>query len=280
MSVTREIEQKLDHEAALLEEELRYTAELKTMITTEQLTESYQSFCHCLTDFRAELFKKEQEYLYFFSNINRQLKMDEFFTMDLKNPSLRYDHKDICFSMLFYYTTQGKCEISFEHCRIDLLTVLTVDMLEKKASIRTGDLLHLAVDIKIKSFVIRYLNAVMQQLEGIGFIIEKESKEVIDPFLTYQTLSFEILPAWTEKEMDRLFIASTTGDLTYNNETFDYRDMTLTLDKENSIQLKTDPKMTKVQMKNEKEEIYLFDLLGQYPELELFFAQRIYNVQK
>lgn len=282
MTAKTEIIRRLAEEEARLEEELQYQHELKAIITSENLAESYAAFRRCLSDYRSELFKKEREYLYFFVKLNVLLDCDSYTLIDLYNPSLYYEKDEVQFTMLFFYTTEGKCEINFESQGLDLKTRLSLDILEKEIQVTTGDLLHLPCSAKIKSAMIRYIHDILALLETLQFKVEKISQDWLDPFLTYKQLSFELIPAWTEEQWDHLFVNLSKGArLQYADDSFSTKALRLYLKESHCVILESNEKTTKVRFEHqEKEAIYLFDLLGRYPELELFFKKRIYNFRK
>lgn len=252
-----------------------YLSEAGRILTSATLKESFQALVNCMQDYPAYLFKKEKEFIFFLTKINTMLGVYSDEVTNFSDPNIRLTIGDLIYKMSFYYTVQGICEINFEYNQKDLAIQLKMDALNHQLVISSQDVLHLQVEARVKSYIIHYIANVVSLLETIGFDIIYETATNIDPFLMFKHFEFERAPRLDDNDLDRLFISMDgKGDMRYTD---DERGVILTLDEHNTVWITTIPGSltSTITMDNNEGEIYLFDLLGENPFLEMLFEGEI-----
>lgn len=252
-----------------------YLSEAGRILSSDTLKESYQALVNCMQDYPAYLFKKEKEFIFFVTKINSILDVFSDEVTNFSDPNIQIELGDLTYKMSFYYTVQGICEINFEYDHTDTAIQMKLDALNHQLIISAQDVLHLNLQAKVKSYIIHYIANVASLLETIGFDVIHESTTNIDPFLMFKHFEFEKAPRLDDSDLDRLFISMDgKGDMRYTD---DQRGVILTLDEHNTVWVTTVPGSltSTVKMENNQGEIYLFDLLGDNPFLEMLFEGEI-----
>lgn len=271
----KELEQSVQREQDELTLQKNYLAEAERILTGDVLADSFQALLNCMNDYPSYLFKREKEFIFFFTRLNDILKVKTADVTNFSDPNIFIMMDKAEFKMYFYYTVKGVCEITFDYQGMDMGIKIECDVLQKEFRLQTKDLLHLAVNSVAKSVIVHYLADMMDQFESIGFKVVTEKEINVDPFLQYTTFEFDKLPKMEDRDFDRLFIAMDgKGDMKYTD---DHRGVILVLDDDNTVRInnrKADV-TSHVCMKNSREKIYLFDLLGENPFLEQLFEGEI-----
>ena len=270
-----ELIQSLQDEQDELTLQKNYLTEAEKILVSPTLKENYTALINCMQNYPAYLFKKEKEFIFFFTKLNAVLNILSDDVTDFSDPSIHIYLDQFKLKMSFYYTVQGICEINFEYNGIDTAIQLKFDALNHHMDIVSKDVLHLSMDAAVKSAVIHYIAHLIEQLVTIDITMNYETTTAIDPFLTFKQFDFERAPRLDDADLDRLFISmDCKGDMRYTD---DHHGVILTLDEDNTVAIKTTPGSltSSVTMINSKEAIYLFDLLGENPFLEQLFTGEI-----
>lgn len=252
-----------------------YLSEASQILSGETLHDSFEALINCMQDYPAYLFKKEKEFIFFFTKLNTLMNIPSDDVTDFSDPNIKITVNDIQLKMSFYYTVQGICEINFDYNNKDAAIQVKFDALNRQAIVSSQDVLNLSLPSKAKSSVIHYVADLMKWLKTINFDIQYENSTNIDPFLMFKHFEFERAPRLDDSDLDRLFITMDgKGDMRYTD---DNHGVILTLDDQNTVWVKTTPGSltSTVTMENSQQEIYLFDLLGENPFLEMLFSGEI-----
>lgn len=271
----KELVQSVQREQDELTLQKNYLSEAERILTGESLDASFQALLNCMNDYPSYLFKREKEFIFFFTRLNDILGVKSADVTNFADPNIAIMMDQAEFKMYFYYTVKGVCEITFEYQGIDMGIKVECDVLQKELRIQTRDLLHLETSGVAKSIIVHYLANMMAEFASIQFKVATENETNVDPFLQYTTFEFEKLPKMEDRDYDRLFInMDGKGDMRY---TEDRTGVILTLDADNTVYI-TNRKAdlaTRIKMINDKEKIYLFDLLAANPFLEQLFEGEV-----
>lgn len=267
----KELVQSVQREQDELTLQKNYLSEAERILTSETLAGSFQALLNCMNDYPSYLFKREKEFIFFFTRLNDILGVKSADVTNFADPNIFIMMEKAEFKMYFYYTVKGVCEITFDYQGIDMGIKIECDVLQKELRIQTRDLLHLNASGVAKSVIVHYLANMMEEFRSIDFKVETEKETNVDPFLQYTVFEFEKLPKMEDRDFDRLFISMDgKGDMRYTD---DHTGVILVLDDDNTVYIRNRKAdvTSRVRMENSKEKIYLFDLIAENPFLEQLF---------
>lgn len=270
-----ELIQQLHNEQDELTLQKNYLSEAEQILVASSLQENYEALINCMQNYPAYLFKKEKEFIFFVTRLNALLGIYSDKITDFSDPSIYVYIDQFKLKLSFYYTVQGICEINFDYQGVDAAIQLNFDAINHQLDIVSKDVLHLSMDAAVKSAIIHYIADIVEQLRQINISVHYETTTAIDPFLTFTKFEFERAPRLDDSDLDKLFISMDgKGDMRYTDN---HHGVILTLDEDNTVWINTTPGSltSSVTMENNKQDIYLFDLLGENPFLEQLFTGEI-----